>query len=309
MTNGTEAVLFDRKGAAASLRIAVGVATAARPHLVINLLDTLGAQSRKPDAIFVCAPTPGDISGLVQANRDVRVLTGVRGLTRQRNEILRHLVGFDVVIFLDDDFVPGRRYIECTGAVFATRPDVVMTTGMVLADGILGPGLELAAAREMLRSTGADGRCPMTTTDVYSAYGCNMGIRLAPVRTHGLAFDEDLPLYGWLEDVDFSRGLARHGHVLKVAAACGVHLGVKSGRQSGVRLGYSQIANPVYLVRKGTCSPQRALYLMSRNVAANLVRMLRPEPYVDRLGRALGNGRALLDFVTGRLAPSRALSL
>ena len=302
------ASLIERKGdAATSLRIALGVATQGRPHLIAQLLDALRRQSRTADAIFLCAPGVGDISGIAQAHPDIRVLTGVRGLTRQRNEILRQLDDFDVVIFLDDDFVPGRRYIESTAAVFAARPDVVMTTGIVLADGILGPGLELADARGILLN--AEAERPTTTVDVYSAYGCNMGIRLAPVREHRLVFDEHLPLYGWLEDVDFSRGLACHGRILKVAAAVGVHLGVKSGRQSGVRLGYSQIANPVYLVRKGTCSPQRALFLMSRNIAANLVRMLRPEPYVDRPGRALGNGRALLDFVTGRLAPSRALSL
>jgi len=304
------ASLFERTGdAAASLRIALGVATQGRPHLIAQLLDALRRQSRTADAIFLCAPGVGDIPGIAQAHPDIRVLTGVGGLTRQRNEILRQLDDFDVVIFLDDDFVPGRRYIESTAAVFAARPDVVMTTGIVLADGILGPGLELADARVILLNAEAERQRPTTTVDVYSAYGCNMGIRLAPVREHRLVFDEHLPLYGWLEDVDFSRGLACHGRILKVAAAVGVHLGVKSGRQSGVRLGYSQIANPVYLVRKGTCSPQRALFLMSRNIAANLVRMLRPEPYVDRPGRALGNGRALLDFVTGRLAPSRALSL
>ena len=43
-------------------------------------------------------------------------------------------------------------------------------------------------------------------------------------------------------------------------------------------------------------------------VAANLARSVRPEPYVDRAGRCLGNVRAALDLMTGRLDPARILS-
>ena len=79
-----------------------------------------------------------------------------------------------------------------------------------------------------------------------------MSVRLDLARRHRLTFDEQLPLYGWLEDVDFSRRVAGYGRVVKVSAARGVHLGVKAARQRGVQLGYSQVANPVYLMRKGT---------------------------------------------------------
>jgi hypothetical protein len=297
------------RGGRSSLRIAVGIATAGRPGVVTQMLRELRLQSRKPDAILVCAPTHADIAGIAETHPDVWLLTGQRGLTRQRNEILSHLDGFDIVIFLDDDFIPGRRYVECSEMIFAAQPEVVMTTGRVIADGILGPGLNFSTARDIIHDADVDICGPPVTTQAYNGYGCNMGIRLAPVRANGLTFDEHLPLYGWLEDVDFSCRIARYGRIVKVLASCGVHLGVKTGRQSGVRLGYSQIANPIYLVRKGTCSPARALFLMSRNIAANMLGALRPEPHVDRLGRASGNWRALFDFITGRLAPSRALSL
>ncbi|GJE62605.1 hypothetical protein MPOCJGCO_4738 [Methylobacterium trifolii] len=108
--------------------------------------------------------------------------------------------------------------------------------------------------------------------------------------------------------MDFSRQIAPYGRIVRVPASRGVHLGIKSGRQSGLRLGYSQIANPIHLMRKGTCSYRKALYLMCRNVAANLSRCPRPEPYVDRLGRCLGNLRAAFDIITGRLDPARILS-
>jgi GT2 family glycosyltransferase len=136
-----------------------------------------------------------------------------------------------------------------------------------------------------------------------------MAVRLAAVRAAQCRFDERLPLYGWLEDVDFSRQLAREGRIAKLSAARGVHLGVKQGRQSGVRLGYSQIANPIYPSRKGTCPWPRALRQISRNVAMNLARSLNPEPYVDRAGRFAGNLKAMRDLVTGRLDPQRILEL
>jgi hypothetical protein len=89
----------------------------------------------------------------------------------------------------------------------------------------------------------------------------------------------------------------------------GVHLGAKGGRTSGKRLGYSQIANPVYLLRKRTMPRQLAWRLMARNLAANMLLSVWPEPYIDRRGRLLGNAAALYDLLRGRIHPERILSL
>src|SRR5258708_31843820 len=121
-----------------------------------------------------------------------------------------------------------------------------------------------------------------------------MAFRLGPSR-QGVLFDERLPQYGWLEDVDFSRRLARYGRIVQLPDARGVHLGSKSGRTLGVKLGYSQMVNPIYMVKKGTMAPGKALLHMSRNFAKNLVRSLKPEPYVDRRGRLRGNVLGLID--------------
>jgi hypothetical protein len=94
---------------------------------------------------------------------------------------------------------------------------------------------------------------------------------------------------------------------VQVATARGVHLGAKSGRTSGKRLGYSQVMNPVYLARKGTYPWKRALRSISRHLAINLVRSVRPEAWVDRRGRLLGNGLALIDLCRGRIVPERIL--
>jgi hypothetical protein len=125
----------------------------------------------------------------------------------------------------------------------------------------------------------------------------------------GLWFDESLPLYGWQEDVDYSFQLGRKGTLVYTNLLSGVHLGMKGGRTSGRRLGYSQIANPVYLLRKKTIPPRLAWRLMTRNLAANLVRSIWPEPYVDRAGRLSGNAAALVDLLRGRIHPERILKL
>ena len=290
-------------------RIAVGIATVGRPEVLINTLSALRRQARPADAIFVCAPGDADVLGVAESAPDVHALTGPRGLPHQRNVILGAAHDFDALAFFDDDFVPCARYLAEIEAAFARHDDVVLITGDVVLDGIIGPGLSFEEGdRAVKASSGAPVKQP-AMADVYNAYGCNMAARLSAVKRAGAMFDESLPLYAWLEDVDFSRQLARQGRVVKLAAARGVHLGVKSGRQSGVRLGYSQVANPVYLMRKGTCTLSKGLPQIGRNLLANFSKALWPELYVDRRGRVRGNLQALLDIARGRVTPARALEL
>jgi GT2 family glycosyltransferase len=287
------------------VRLAVAIATVGRPALLRAVLQELKLQTRIPDGIVVCAPQTDDIGDI--AGDGVDVVIGPRGLTRQRNAILERLGDFDIVQFFDDDFVPEADYLSEVERAFAADPEIVMITGNVVADGIVGPGFDIAEARNKLASAPAPGA--NAVEPVENGYGCNMAIRLAAARAAQCRFDERLPLYGWLEDVDFSLQLAGQGRIVKLGSARGVHLGIKQGRQSGVRLGYSQIANAIYLARKGTCPWPRSLRQMGRNVAMNLARSLRPEPYVDRAGRLKGNFKAFGDLVIGRLDPQRILEL
>jgi GT2 family glycosyltransferase len=289
------------------LRIGVAIATANRPEVVRETVGLIARQSRKPDAILVCSPGEEDVVGLKECHPDVVHIIGPRGLPHQRNRLIETAGDFDLLLFLDDDFIMADKYLGEVEEVFREHPDIVLTTGRVVADGIIGPGISFEEARRRLSLPTAWSIARLA--DVYNGYGCNMAIRLETVRTNALKFDEELPLYAWLEDVDFSRSLAPFGRLVRTERAYGVHLGVKSGRQPGVRLGYSQIANPCYLIAKGTCSWRKGLHHIGRNFAANLYGTCRGERSVDRPGRLLGNLKAIMDLFTQRLAPSRALRL
>ncbi|WP_404933484.1 glycosyltransferase family 2 protein [Nitratireductor sp. L15S-10] len=295
---------FERYPGRTDLRIAVGIATTGRRRILHSVVPHLLDQSRLADCIVICAADRDDVDAdALGALLDrTRIVFAERGLCRQRNRILQDMEDVDILLFLDDDFLIAPNYLEETVRIFRSYPDVVMSTGTVDADGILGPGIPLEDGLRIIRShskTTPTGR----EKQVYSGYGCNMAVRLSTVRGYGLRFDENLPLYGWLEDVDFSRQLARHGRIVSSERLHGVHLGTKSGRTSGLRLGYSQIANPVYLMSKKTMSPRHAAPQIMRNLVANAVKFIRPEPWVDRRGRLLGNMRAVGDLVRGRLSP------
>ncbi len=293
-----------------TLRITIGIATLGRPEILLATLRHAAGQTRQPDAVIICPAQPADVAPETEASFSfpVCIVIGRKGLTSQRNRIIEATGETDILLFLDDDFFMAPDYLAELSALFIEQTDIVVATGAVLADGISSAGIEPAEADVILQQNAQPPRevAPMAA---YNAYGCNMAIRMAPVRQHGLRFDETLPLYGWLEDVDFSRRLAPYGKIVKSPSLCGVHLGVKSGRNSGLKFGYSQIANPLYMVRKRTLSPARALAQISRNLCMNRLKLRAPEPWIDRAGRWRGNRLALADMLRGRLSPQRILEM
>jgi GT2 family glycosyltransferase len=293
-----------------ALRICVGIATAGRHETVLETLRELEASTRLPDEVVLCAASAADIdeTRTGSVHFPVKTLIGPRGLTRQRNRILEAMQPCDVLLFIDDDFLPRNDYLAELEALFQARPDIAAATGDLIADGIHGRGYDVAEARTLLAGS-HHGPQASGVAPTYGTYGCNMAFRGGLIAKHQLRFDERLPLYGWQEDIDFSRQFAPFGAIVRCATLRGVHMGSKSGRQSGLRFGYSQVANMVYLHRKGSVSARFAYALMGRNVAANVLKLLRPEPHVDRIGRLRGNILAFFDLLRGRSAPERILEL
>jgi hypothetical protein len=263
----------------------------------------LRRQTLKPSAILVVCVEPADVAEL-QAGPELDIVFGAAGLTKQRNVVLAHVPDdADYVVFFDDDFLPDDHWLEMVAAAFDADPCLACVTGNVVADGILGPGLSLDEGEAAIANV--DRARLDWRIDGYSPYGCNMAFRASAIA--GLRFDERLVLYGWLEDRDFgSRASAAGGRAIKLGAAVGVHLGVKRGRVSGKRLGYSQIVNPSYMWAKGTMTMRDAMKSMLRNVTANLVKSPWPESFIDRRGRLHGNLMGVFDLLKGICQPERA---
>ncbi|MCU0983551.1 MAG: glycosyltransferase [Acetobacteraceae bacterium] len=290
-----------------SLSIAVGIATRGRPAILAETIAELARQTRAPEAIIICHVTDDDVGDLPSLRPDILFLKSEAGLPRQRNAILA-AAREDVVLFLDDDFLAAPAYLAVLAAVMQARADCVVATGTVIADGAKGPGITVDEGRAILAADAAVAD-PLAAAPHFNGYGCNMAFRMAPVRAHGIRVDEALPLYAWYEDIDVTRRLAAYGTILRLAGARGVHLGVKAARTPGLRLGYSQVVNPIYLARKGSFPWSHALPSAARHCAINLARSLAPEPHVDRWGRFKGNMIGLMDILLGRADPGRILSL
>jgi GT2 family glycosyltransferase len=287
--------------------IAVIVATLGRPDIVTaTLKHLLETQILKPAAVVVSCVVRAD-AGEAANLPAVTVVTGTPGLAAQRNAALAALpTGIDVVVFFDDDFVADADWLAAAARTFRDDPQVVAFTGRVLADGIKGPGLSFNDAVRIVEAS--DRSADWSRIEPFSPYGCNMAFRLSAIGD--LKFDERLVLYGWLEDRDFGAALAkRGGRLIKCASACGVHMGVKSGRVAGDRLGYSQVVNPIYMLRKGTMTIGQVAGQLFRNIASNIAGAVRPEPFIDRRGRLRGNLRGLADVLRGRPDPERAAAI
>jgi glycosyltransferase involved in cell wall biosynthesis len=284
------------------LRIHVAIATIGRAELLRQTVDLIAAQTRPADGVLIVAPNVEDFGTAAQSPVRPDVAFSPRGLCRQRNRALDLLEGrADVVLFLDDDFVMAPDYLAAIEALFTSDPGMAGITGNLVADGVRRGGFTVEQALALITrdAAGLDPKVIPRT----ALYGCNMALRLSLAA--GLRFDEALPLYGWQEDIDFTMRLARRGRLASSGRVTGVHLGVRGGRTSGRRLGYSQVANIVYLLRKGTIPFGLAQRLFWQNLVSNVVRAPFPEPHIDRAGRLAGNLRALADLALGRIDPRK----
>lgn len=288
------------------MNVAVIVASVNRGEEIGQLLEQLALQTLMPVKIILSVERQEDLPASLDPG--VQIVMGRKGLTAQRNRGLDALQGAaDVVVFYDDDFLPTPTALEGVTRLFAKYPDIVGATGLVLKDGVKQGGIPYDVALAVVNAQRGTAGAVYSVTPVDELYGCNMAFRISAIQD--LRFDEKLPLYAWQEDVDFAGQLLCKGRVVKTNAFAGVHRGVSKGRSPGLALGFSQMVNPAYLVRKGTMRPKKAARLMARNLVANHVRALKPEPFIDRLGRVRGNWLGLWHILSGKSDPTAILSL
>lgn len=295
---------------ASAIRVAVIVASLGRPASLSQLLARLLIQTTPPHRVILSVEKEQDIPDLSDMTLPIEVVFGPRGSSAQRNRALDMLdLETTFVAMIDDDYVPAPNFIQGVLRGFVAFPEASGLGGLLIVDGANGPGVsfeEAVAQVEDFAATREHDATPRRLPGMAGVYGCNMAFRMRDIGT--IRFDEAVPLYGWLEDTDFGARLP--GPFVYTDAFFGAHCAVKIGREkSGVRLGYSQVANPVHFFRKGTLSLRRMITLILYPFLANLSKTVRPEPWIDRKGRLRGNLMAFADMVRGRLTPDRILDL
>ena len=292
------------------MKTAVVISSVGRPKILHETVVSLGKQTNLPITIVLSICDSASVSSETAELPLIRIVRGAKGLTKQRNLGLSVVPAeAEYVLFLDDDIELSPNYIESMQRLFHRSPDVVMASGIFAADGLL---IGRTLTREEASAAVLKLRCEVKTEAAEGASGCNMFVRRSLLAR--VQFDERLPLNSWLEDYDFSVRSKPYGQVVWNHETCIAHIGARRVcRECGFLVGYTQLANPHYLWRKGTI-PSFGKLLMRFWLPALRVSFqgaVHGKPpwntLLDYKGRVRGNARALADAVMFKLEPERIL--
>jgi GT2 family glycosyltransferase len=291
-----------------AVRIAIIIATKGRPQAVNHLLRLLEEQTLTPSVVVVSATQSADIQDSTPTSLRVEYIFGPAGTSCQRNRALEKTRDCsDIVVFFDDDFAPAPTWLEHCANAFVSDSSVVGMSGLVLRDGAVAEEISWEEAKRLIHDAAPAHTALPLIAEPDGLYGCNMAYRVSAIRH--VVFDERLVLYGWLEDKDFSRSAGKIGRLVKCNALVGVHLGLKSGRVSGTKYGYSQVVNAWYLHKKGILTSKEARSNIAKALLANSAKSFWPEKHIDRLGRLKGNLIGLGNLMLGHCRPEKAAEL
>lgn len=290
------------------LTTTVVICTLGRPAILHATVRSLLRQTKQPSKILLGICDDVSVSAETKAVPLIEVVRCPRmGTSAQRNACLQR-VTTSYTLFIDDDVELKPNYIESMELLLDREKQIAIAMGELIADGARNDiGYTHAQAESFLAQHASSGK----VTSLETAISCSFFVRTALFDE--VRFDERLPLYGWLEDLDFCTQAKQRGMIVQNGFTASVHLGATTGRTSGVRFGYSQIANPFYLWRKGG-EPTLGRVLVKfwlRLVVANVVRSIFPgnSKRIDRPGRLKGNLLAFRDLVRNKMAPERILLL
>ena len=292
-------------------RVTVLIASYGRAPVLHDTIANLQRQCLRPAEIIVVVPDRQHVLDATVLLEGVKLVLSETGLCVQRNAAIRAArADCDLMVFLDDDVELHPSYLRDMYELFQSDRDLVLATGLVLADGARRSGITRPDAERIIRDAGAEPREPMaeSVSLTWTTYGCNMAVR--PSVTEHVQFDERLPLYAWLEDLDFAASCGRFGKVAKYGCAQIVHLGTKSGRVSERRVGFSQIMNSYYIARKSNLTYRKMfLSYWAKPFLSNLTMCMLPQRYMNRRERLIGNLKALAAVLQGRCAPEDVLQV
>jgi glycosyltransferase involved in cell wall biosynthesis len=180
------------------------------PHLLAELAGHLDAVTPRAEVVVVDNDPAGSAAEVVGtwAGRGVRYVHEPRpGISAARNRALAEAAGADVLVFIDDDELPGPGWLAAL--VDSWRAWGCAAVAGPVAARLLSPPVPWVAGSGVF-----DRRRLRTGSTVGGAGSGNLLLDLRQVHALGLSFDERLGLTGG-EDTLFTHQLVHRGGVIR----------------------------------------------------------------------------------------------
>jgi glycosyltransferase involved in cell wall biosynthesis len=296
------------------LNISVVICSVNRAAILHETVLSIGQQIYQPAEILIVSPAKEHVLGETLEIPGVRFILSPLGLPVQRNVGLDQVrEECDLIAFFDDDIELSKSYLQEITKLFSANESILIASGRLLEDGGRGAIISRQQAHNLCAeydSVTTDADAVPRYSSSNSAYGCNMVVRYVAAKK--VRFDEGLPLYAWLEDRDYSHRITKSLHPpVEFEDAVAVHLGARSGRIGGVRMGFSEIVNPIYLWRKNRTFTLRYILVQywTRCIAGNILGILSHDVEYDRVGLLKGNLIGLQHVLCGSCNPAHITEL
>jgi GT2 family glycosyltransferase len=308
----------------------VVICTYKRAASLSRLLDSLLAQSRKPDQLIIVDASPDEETEQVVRNHQYienlankllyfRVSGPLKGLTRQRNFALRW-VNSDLVTFFDDDIILLPDCLRNMENSHRLLGDQVMGVGAFIQNQDLSWPLVLSWRIHLLLrmvpelQPGRYYRSGISTSWSFLSPteelvegdwlpGCAMMWKTAVAREVG--FYDGFYGYAKGEDLDFSLRARRKGKLVMAGAARVLHLTDPDGRPDPFRLGYMEIYNKYYIHQRAILdrTPRDTAWFIYAWTLETLLlarHLLLPSRWVSTFRQMAGRLKAAYDIMRGR---------
>lgn len=285
------------------MKVGIVIATKGRRDLVHKTVNEINKQTVLPDILCLSCSSIEDVDeSLIDTNFPVNIIYSSIGSSAQRNAGMAqiNLESIDYLVFIDDDFVMRTDWIENMIKVFADM-SIAGINGFLIRDGAREKSGGISFENALMTLNSFTPHTKPISSQISHLYGCNMAFRVSMIDN--LKFDERLPLYSWLEDIDFSHNVGLVGKLVSCSSLVGVHMGSKSGKTSDWKYGVSQILNSVYLHRKGSLSTPLLVRFTILPLIKNSLMSFIKSPYVDYRLRFKGNLFAVKRLLSGKCDP------